>query len=75
MLAAAEVGEAMMEGTGAEGSADIVDVEVHPNGDAAAEVKAVGKADLRFPETEQVVEGMILVGEQKQFDSVVRIDL
>lgn len=65
VMAAVEVDEVLAESTGDEGSADIVDaVEVPLAEDVAAELKAVGIADLGFPEIEQVVASMGLSEEQ-----------
>lgn len=50
MVAAAEVDEVAAEGTGDVGSVDIVDVAVPRAEGVAAEIKAVGIADLVLPE-------------------------
>ena len=55
MLAAVEVYEVLAVRTGDEGSVDTVDVGVPPAEDAAAELEALGTADLGPPEVEQVV--------------------
>ncbi|MCI05147.1 hypothetical protein A2U01_0026197 [Trifolium medium] len=51
-VAVVEVDEVMAESTEDEVSADIVDAEVPLVEDVAAEIKAVGIADLGFPEIE-----------------------
>lgn len=63
-MAAVEVDEVLAESTGDEGSADIAVVEVPLAEDVAAELKAVGIADVEFPEIERVVAGMDLFEEQ-----------
>lgn len=70
----ADAGEVLAENTGDEGSADIADAEVPQVEDVAAVLKAVGIADLGFPEIEQVVGSMDLSEEQLGFGSE-RIDL
>lgn len=64
VVAVVEVDEVVAESIEDEGSADIVDVEVPLVEDVAAELKAVGIADLVFPEIEQVVASMDLSEEQ-----------
>lgn len=63
-VAVVEVDEAVAESIDDEGSADIVDAEVPLVEDVAAELKAIGIADLEFPEIEQVVASMDLSEEQ-----------
>jgi hypothetical protein len=63
-VAVVVVDEAVAESIDDEGSADIVDAEVPLVEDVAAELKAVGIADLEFPEIEQVVASMDLSEEQ-----------
>jgi hypothetical protein len=73
-VAVVEVDEVMAESTEDEGSADIVDAEVPLVEDVTAELKAVGIADLGFPETEWVVVSIDLSEEQLGLGSE-RIDL
>jgi hypothetical protein len=63
-VAVVEVDEAVTESIDDEGSADIVDAEVPLVEDVAAELKAVGIADLEFPGIEQVMASMDLSEEQ-----------
>jgi hypothetical protein len=74
VVAVVEVDEVMAESTEDEGSADIVDAEVPLVEDVTAELKAVGIADLGFPEIEWVVVSMDLSEEQLGLGSE-RIDL
>jgi hypothetical protein len=74
VVAVVEIDEVLAESTENEGSAGIVDTEASLVEDMAAELKAVGIADLGFPENEQVVASMDLSEEQLGLGSE-RIDL